>query len=191
MGPEGPCGAVASRPVSPDAERPGSAVDPGALAQLHGSCFGWALSCCGRDRSAAEDALQTTYLRVLSGQARFEGRSSLKTWLFGVIRRVASEERRRAFFRGLVGLRLRQEPEPAPSPTEAPGADAERARVVAAGLAALSGRQREVLHLVFYEQMSVREAALVMGVSAGAASLHYDRGKRNLMGWLEQRGFER
>ena len=65
------------------------------LERMHPACWGWALACCRRDRDIAEEALQSAYLRILSGQARFDGRSSLRTWVFGVIRRTAMEELRR------------------------------------------------------------------------------------------------
>src|SRR5437762_2377315 len=65
------------------------------LEALHTECWGWALACCARDSELAEDALQTAYLRVLTGRARFDGRSSLRTWVFGVIRMTAIEEGRR------------------------------------------------------------------------------------------------
>ena len=35
------------------------------LEQLHASSFGWALACCRRDRSDAEEVLQIAYLKVL------------------------------------------------------------------------------------------------------------------------------
>src|SRR5205809_7396154 len=66
------------------------------LEQLHAAAFGWALSCCAWDRPAAEDALQSSYLKIIDGRARFAGRSSFRTWVFGVIRRTAQEARRRA-----------------------------------------------------------------------------------------------
>jgi RNA polymerase sigma-70 factor (ECF subfamily) len=56
------------------------------LERLHGASWGWALACCGRDRGAAEDVLQSAYLKVLSGRARFDGRSAFRTWMFGVVR---------------------------------------------------------------------------------------------------------
>src|SRR5687767_15896034 len=65
------------------------------LERLHEESFGWALSCCGGERTRAEDVLQNTYLRVISGRAAYGGRSLFRTWLFGVIRRVALEESRR------------------------------------------------------------------------------------------------
>src|SRR5438034_9070636 len=69
------------------------------LEQLHAAAFGWALSCCAWDRPAAEDALQSSYLKILDGRARFAGRSSFRTWVFGVIRRTAQAARRRGLRR--------------------------------------------------------------------------------------------
>lgn len=153
------------------------------LEALHGACWGWALACCGRDRDLAEEALQTSYLKILSGRARFDGRSALRTWVFGVIRRTAMEELR------AHGRRWsREEPVEASAmdfSDPAPGADValersdERAALLAA-LNALSARQREVLELVFYHGLTVEEAAAVMQISVGSARTHYDRGKKTL-----------
>src|SRR5438132_14169312 len=64
------------------------------LEGLHAESFGWALCCCRRRREDAENVLQVVYLKVLSGKAVFDGRSSFKTWLFAVIRKTAANERR-------------------------------------------------------------------------------------------------
>src|SRR6202171_1973292 len=77
------------------------------LEEHHVQSYGWALSCCGRRRDEAENVLQLVYVKVLSGKAVFEGKTSFKTWLFAVIRKTAAHERRMEILRG---LRLSQIP---------------------------------------------------------------------------------
>ena len=146
------------------------------IERLHAGCYAWALACCRRDREEAMDVLQTSYLKILDGRARFEGRSSFKTFLFGVIRRTASEERRRNALRRL--LLARRQAERADGPEEKPPLP-ERIALLA-GLARLPRRQRQVLELVFYVGTTVDEAAEALSISPGSARVHYDRGKKRL-----------
>lgn len=155
------------------------------LAALHAASFGWALACCNRDRDEAADVLQDVYFKVLSGRARHDGRSSLKTWLFGVIRLTAMERRRWRFFRGRVVSTAEPVEPPAPS---TPRVDRQTAEAIARALVRLSDRQREVLHLVFYEGLSIAEAGAVMGVALGTARLHYERGKAAMLAILSAEG---
>jgi len=53
-------------------------------------------------------------------------------------------------------------------------------------LAKLPGRQREILHLVFYQEMTIEEAAKVLNVSLGTAHTHFERGKARLRSLLAQ-----
>ncbi|HKW42000.1 MAG TPA: RNA polymerase sigma factor [Gemmatimonadales bacterium] len=158
------------------------------LERLHSAAFGWALSCCGWERTAAEDVLQASYLKLLDGRARFDGRSSFRTFLFGVIARTAREARRQATLRRwlpLAALLLGPEvTDGRPDPATALARDDEAARLLRA-LARLPPRQRQVLHLVFYEDLSIAQAADVMGVSLGTARTHYARGKAALRELLE------
>ena len=152
------------------------------VAALHPSSFGWALACCGGDREEAQDVLQIAYLKVLDGQARFDAGSSFKTWLFAVIRRTAAERRRSRWLRAVSLARWwsRTPPSrPAVGPEEAAGT-AETCARLRSLLAARPARQREVLHLVFYQDMSVEDAARVAGLSVGSARTHYHRGKARL-----------
>jgi RNA polymerase sigma-70 factor (ECF subfamily) len=153
---------------------------------LHPAAFGWALACCAGDRATAEDALQTSYLKILDGRARFDGRASFRTWVFAVVRRTAAAEWRRAALRWLVPLR-------ALDGTAATGGDpgvalvrSETSRELLVALALLPRRQREVLHLVFYQDLTIAEAAEVLGVSLGTARTHYERGKATLRKRLEE-----
>lgn len=148
------------------------------LEKLHDSSFGWALSCCRYDRAEAEEVLQTVYLKILQRKARYGGESKLKTWLFAVIRKTAISERRKLLLRAMkpvdgtsAGLNSQ------------PALELERSemqRRFQQALKCLPARQRETLHLVFYQDLSLREAAQVMGISIGSARRHYERGKERL-----------
>jgi RNA polymerase sigma factor (sigma-70 family) len=152
------------------------------LERLHAESWGWALACCARDRELAEEALQTAYLRMLSGRARFDGRSSVKTWVFGVIRLTAMDEARRRRVRrahGAGAAAAMDVPDPSPG-AEVVAECSEQSAALIIALAGLSPRQREVLQLVFYHGMTIEEAAGVMKVSLGSARTHYERGKKAL-----------
>jgi RNA polymerase sigma-70 factor (ECF subfamily) len=131
--------------------------------------------------------LQKSYLKVLEGKARFGGRSSFRTWFFGVIRRTAYEHgrQRKVRWAPLSG----REPSPHRSADDRIE-DLERATVLSDALARISARQREVLHLVFYEGMTIEQAASVVGVSVGTARRHYERGKARLSAELAKSHWE-
>ena len=160
----------------------------GALAAVHPQSFGWALRCCRGDRIEAEDVLQQAYAKVLAGEARFEGRSAFKTWLFGVIRRTALELGRRRFVERIrLGRWLRERVEDSEPAADERVAREEGDRRIGAALARLSARQREILHLVFYQDLTIQEAAAVLGIPVGTARTHYERGKARLRARLGDR----
>ena len=163
------------------------------LAALHSEAFGWAVHCCGGEAGLAEDVLQAAYAKVLRDRVQPAGGAALKTWWFGVVRLTAFEEMRRVrrqrsglvkFIRHLFGDTA--EPEDGqPHPAQRMELD-EEAGCLRRLLAALPARQGEVLHLVFYQDLSIAEAALAMGVGLGSARQHYERGKRRLRELFER-----
>ena len=48
-----------------------------------------------RDRGVAEDVVQETWIQVLASLKRFQGRSTFKTWVYGILINVARARRRR------------------------------------------------------------------------------------------------
>jgi RNA polymerase sigma factor (sigma-70 family) len=158
------------------------------LEQHHAVSYGWALSCCSRDPGLTEDILQTVYLKILQGRARYDGRAAFKTWLFAVIRTTAADERRRHWLHRLRLAGYQQEREPDIQHPECGDRldQSERLAAFQRALARLPRRQREVMHLVFYQNLSLQDAAEAMGVSLGSTRTHYERGKRNLRARLEQ-----
>ncbi|MBI1821841.1 MAG: sigma-70 family RNA polymerase sigma factor [Nitrospirae bacterium] len=156
------------------------------LEKHHQESFGWALNCCGHDPTEAENVLQTVYLKILEQNARFEERSSFKTWLFSVIRITAAYEQRRNFLRKWRLLPIEE------SRLQAKQDDADesifksqRTRFLQKALQTFPKRQREVMHLVFYHDMTLEESSEVLGISIGSTRTHYARGKKRLRRWIE------
>ncbi len=158
------------------------------LENHHTSAYRWALFCCNGDQDEAEDVLQTVYLNVLERSASFEERSIFKTWLFSAVRNTASKAKRK-LLRSLRHLQVATTELPAVKPVSVDSIYRSQLRTLMRQiLADLSQRQRQVLELVFYHDLTVEEAAGVMGVSVGSARTHYHRGKNRLKEEIEKSG---
>ena len=158
------------------------------LETLHHASFGWALNCCRHNRVEAEEVLQTVYLKVLQGKAVYRGESKLRTWLFAVIRKTAVSERRKRVLRTLIASNS-----PVDEPGSQPELELERSELqqrFQQALAQLPARQRETLNLVFYQDLSLSEAAEVMNISIGSTRRHYERGKKHLRETLDREGVD-
>ena len=156
------------------------------LEALHQASFGWALNCCRRNRADAEEVLQTVYLKIFQGKAVYRGESQLRTWLFAVIRKTAVTERRKQVLRSIIGS-------PGEKSSSQPEVELERSEMqqrFQQALSRLPARQRETLHLVFYQDLSLSEAAEVMNISIGSARRHYERGKQKLREAFDREGVD-
>ena len=70
-------------------------VEPGEWLDRYGDdLYRYALSLLGKS-SDAEDAVQETFAAALRGQAGFSGKSSEKTWLFGILKHKVADHFRR------------------------------------------------------------------------------------------------
>jgi len=80
------------------------------LVQEHGATMIRVASLYVRNRAVAEEVVQETWLGVLKGIDRFEGRSTLKTWLFRILTNTATtravREGRTIPFSALAGAEL-------------------------------------------------------------------------------------
>jgi RNA polymerase sigma factor (sigma-70 family) len=186
---------VAAEDVSYDAaanstNRSDRAMDRAELEQqlqaLHTASLAWALACCDRDRDDAEDVLQTVYMNIFDGKARYEGRAAFRTWLFAVIRRTAAGHRRMRWFRRLRFVPHDGDHASGEEPVDGRIAHSERVAALLRALGRLARRQREVLELVFYHDMTIEQAGETLGISLGSARVHYERGKKRLAALLEE-----
>lgn len=159
-------------------------IDQEALASLHEAAWPWALHLARGDRDFAQDVLSIAYLAILEGKATWSGQSAFKTWVFGVIRMTCKSQSRS---RSLLSFRFSQatpETLEAIGPSDIPKDPISQS--MKAALAALPGKQAEILALVFGQDFTVEEAAEIMGVSLGTARTHYARAKASLRAKLDR-----
>lgn len=148
------------------------------LQDLHTDLYSWALSRCDYDRAVAEDLMQQAYVEVLSGRAQFNNKSTLRTFVFGVVQNLARSQLRQIAIRLRIvrshSAELRQAERAAEDQS-----DGDRDHIWQA-VQALPARQRDITELVFCREMTIEEASAVMGVTVGTGRVHYDRAKKAL-----------
>jgi RNA polymerase sigma-70 factor (ECF subfamily) len=116
-----------------------------------------------------EDVVQQAFLAALDGAVRFDGRSSVQTWLFGIVTRRAldsarSRYRRQRFSRFVATFGWSAEQSPGPDRAYHAGVEAERL------LEQLSPLQRTVFVLHDVEGYTFAEISGLIDV--GISTLH-------------------
>ncbi|HEV8548517.1 MAG TPA: RNA polymerase sigma factor [Polyangiaceae bacterium] len=121
-----------------------------------------ALRHLGVPEADVEDLSQEVFVVVQRKLGEFEGRSEVRTWLYGICLRVASDFRRRAHVR-----RERAHPDPseglAAAPGQNPDVQVETRRALQALLDELDDDKRVVLVLYELEGLTMKEVAEVVG----------------------------
>lgn len=125
-----------------------------------------------RDRHLAEEVVQESMVAVWNGARTFRGTSQVSTWIFGIARNQAHALLRRE----ARGARTPNEPLVLPDPA----GEVEREDRVRLAVDRLPPEQREVVFLAFYEGLSYREIAQMLGVPEGTVKSRMYYAKRNL-----------
>ena len=147
------------------------------LEDSHREAYLWSRQCCRYDDELAKEVLQAVYLKIFEGRARYQEKSSFRTWLFAVIRYTAIDSLKKT----------------------RPYSDLDEAMAVAEDVALeedpdyqtmlqqLPGQQAHVLLLAFYHNMTLEAISVVMEISVGTVRTHYERGKKNLKELIEKK----
>ena len=129
--------------------------------------YSYLLSRCGHDPALAEDLAQQTFIAAVDQRSRYDGRSDTVTWLCGIARHkladhfrtLERDERRR------MRLEVRQIQLDA---SAAPARELDDRAAIAEAIGSLPASQRAVLTFVVLDDLSVAEAARLLGKSQAA-----------------------
>jgi RNA polymerase sigma-70 factor, ECF subfamily len=148
----------------------------------------WRLCAVLGDRDTADDLTQETYLRAFGSLHRFEGRSSLRTWLLAIARRVCADAVRARRRRRLSLVRDDADLE-ALSAAGTPGDAVDDAVARGVGVTDLLSRldpdRREAFVLTQLLGLSYAEAAEVAGCPVGTIRSRVSRARGDLVDALE------
>jgi RNA polymerase sigma-70 factor (ECF subfamily) len=134
-----------------------------------------------RDPALADDLLQQTFLQMHCARRHFTPRAEVLPWAFAIARRLVIDRVRKAQHEP-----LRSEPPPddddgisePPSREIGPDDAIERAQIsrrIDRELARLPAAQREAFELVKRDELSIAEAAQVLGTTVAAVKLRAHR----------------
>jgi RNA polymerase sigma-70 factor, ECF subfamily len=118
------------------------------------------------ERALAEEIFQDTMLAVWRSAGSFRGECRVRTWVIAIARRQARDRLRRRQFRLVSDTELVERPSASPGP-EAVALERAAVTEVAEAITSLGRTHREVLGLVFGADLSLAEAAEVLGVPVG------------------------
>jgi RNA polymerase sigma-70 factor (ECF subfamily) len=140
--------------------------------------------------ASAEDILSEVFFDVWQQAGRFEGRSSVSTWLLSIAR-----------YKALSVLRKRRDVTLEPEVAEAIEDDtdtpevtvqkASKAAVLRRCLEGLSVEHREVIDLVYYHERSVDEVATILGIPENTVKTRMFYARKRLSDLLKAAGIDR
>lgn len=178
------------QPASTTPER--AAKPSGGPREVFESHFGFVwrnLRRVGVPEHSTDDACQDVFLVVHRRWDTFDVRwSSLETWLFGILLRVAKTHRR-GLFRYERWLDRKQAPGDAvvASSLRAPDEEAQlrqRVQRLERTLERLKDRERELFVMVDIEELSVPQAAEALGVNVNTAYSRLRDARRKVNEWM-------
>ncbi len=145
--------------------------------------------CIVRDHARAEDLVSDVFLDVWRRADRFEGRSSVSTWLCGIARHKA-----------LTALQdnpplCRDDEMMLAVPDAAPGPEGELAAkdkiaLLRRCLAALSREHRQIIDLVYFREKSIKEIAALLGIGLNTVKSRMFYARRRLARLMADGGYE-
>lgn len=146
----------------------------------------------------ADDLAQEVFVTFLETLDRFEGRSSISTWLFGILRHKVKERRR------VVTRDRRADPidevfeacfdehgswSKPPMAADRLAASTQVSRALSECMEGLPEQQRAVFHFREVEGLQASEVSVLVGCTANHVGVLFHRARTRLRGCLEGKGW--
>jgi RNA polymerase sigma-70 factor, ECF subfamily len=142
------------------------------------------------ERALAEEILQDTMLALWQGAASFRGHARVRSWLIAIARRQARDRMRRRRVSTVADDILFGQPSEEPGPEDLT-LERDEAATVGQAIGGLGNKHREVLGLVYGADLSLADAATVLGVPLGTVKSRLAAARLALSKELSRKGYTR
>jgi RNA polymerase sigma-70 factor, ECF subfamily len=143
-----------------------------------------------RNEAAAEDLISEVFLDVWRQAEKFEGRSTVSTWMLGIARFKALSALRRRGDEQLDDETAGAIEDQADDP-EIALAKKDKGAVLRQCLTKLSAEHREIVDLVYYHEKSVEEVAGIVGIPEATVKTRMFYARKKLSELLKEQGIDR
>ncbi len=152
------------------------------LVRRHATALARYLAAQGSPEEELEDLTQEAFFKAFRALGTFRGGASFRTWLLAIGGNLLKDRRRRWRRSQVVELTVDIR-----DPSGDPGAHAEAgwtAERLEQGIGKLARLQREVFLMRAQQGLEYEEIAAGLGISEGAARVHYHHAVKRLKQWI-------
>lgn len=140
-----------------------------------------------KDSHLAEDIFQEVFIKVNQKLYTFQGESSIKTWIIRITINACKDYIKSAWNQKVTALTEVHENTLAGEDDYRAVEQADEGRMVRDAVIKLPQKYKDVLLCVYYQDMTVTEAAKILGIAEGTAKSRLSRAKEKLRLSLEGR----
>lgn len=137
----------------------------------------------------AEDLTEDTFVKLITRKPKFSGKSSFKTWLYAIGRNIALDYVKRNPKMAELSIDVCQELTSEEEELECSYMQTERKIIVHRALRRLKPEYRQILWLIYFEEFSNKEAAVIMKKSVHNIETLVYRARQSLKKELDKEGF--
>lgn len=143
-----------------------------------------------RNPAVAEEHVNETFIEIWRAAGKFENRSKVSSWMIGIARNKALSTMRKRADMPLDDDYARQIEDAADTP-EQMALKTSKADAIKACLQKLSVDHREIVDLVYYHEMSIKQVSDIVGIPENTVKTRMFHARKQLSDLMKSAGVDR
>lgn len=140
-----------------------------------------------KDLHTAEDIFQDVFIKVSQKLSTFEGNSSIKTWIIRITINTCKDYLKSAYSRRVVPMMEYQEDSIVSETDYDEIENRDTKELIKKSVLSLPSKYKDLILCVYYQDMTLTEAAKVLNIAEGTAKSRLSRARQKLKSLLEGR----